>query len=119
MSKNIVLVEDEFLIAMVIKRQLSKLNHQLMHFPSGEAFLSYLEQGEQIDLLILDITLKEKLTGLDVFKKLIEKQYQIPVIFTTGNVDAMPILQEKQNFPVQVFIKPVEIEKLMESIQSI
>ena len=115
MPKHVVLVEDEFLIALVIKKNLHRHGFVVTHFSSGEAFLAYYEGKPTIDVLILDVTLNKGISGIGVFER-IQANLQAPVVFTTGSIEHLPYFQQFPDQIVEVFIKPVDIEKLTQCL---
>lgn len=72
---------------------------------------------EDIDLLILDYNLKEKMTGLDVLKKAREKKPDIKSLMITGNV-TNELEEECHALGLMVIIhKPLVLMELKEAIE--
>ena len=80
-------------------------------FYSGEALCSYLEQGNQCDLIFLDIELAE-MSGVDVgrFIRCRMDNYYIEIVFISGKESyAMDLFQIQ---PMDFLIKPIEENKV-------
>ena len=84
---NIIIVEDEAIVAMESKMNLSGAGHQILAIVSTAeaAILAFKESTP--DLMLMDIKLKGELDGVDAMQE-IRKQSNVPVIFLTGNSDS-------------------------------
>lgn len=114
---KIMIVEDEVLVAMNTKIQLSDLGFDICELvASGEDAVKNTER-EKPDLVIMDIILNGKIDGIEAAKQ-IHSRYGIPIIFVTGCEDPMTIKLAKRTVgPVDYLIKPVEIEDLKSAIE--
>ena len=79
---KICLVEDELYLSKLIKTYLEKENYEVITFSKGEDAINYI--GNKVDLWILDIMLKDDVTGYDIIKEIREKDDHIPIIFTSA-----------------------------------
>lgn len=117
MSKiNILVVEDEIIIADNICKTLQNLGYGVF-----EPALNYSEAIESIeskmpDIAILDIQLSGKKTGIDLAKK-INSTYKFPFIFLTANADSNTVLNAKEVQPYAYLVKPFSKEELFTSIE--
>ncbi|HXB10435.1 MAG TPA: response regulator, partial [Bacteroidia bacterium] len=69
------------------------------------------------ELIIMDVQLNGKLTGIDIARQLRLEGYNCPIIFTTGNLREHTIKEVADINNCNVLIKPVEfseIEKLLQ-----
>ena len=85
--KNILVVEDEPIIAKVCTRTLSAEGFQVEIVDNGEAALNVLKGKKEFDLCLIDIR-TPKMNGTELYHHL-EKNYPEmvnKVIFTTGDV---------------------------------
>ena len=78
-------------------------------FPSGEKFLFSWEDDKFFDLLILDIEM-DKLSGMELAKKVREENEEIPILFITGYETYMA--QGYEVSAIQYLLKPTSREKL-------
>lgn len=82
---TVLLIEDEISHAELIKRELERGGLDLkgwVHATSGERGLEILEE-ESFDLILLDYRLPE-MDGLEVLRRMRERDLDIPVIMITG-----------------------------------
>ena len=79
---TICLVEDEESLSNLIKTYLEKEGYNVIQFFKGHDAIDYI--GNVADLWILDIMLKDDITGYDIIKAIREKDEVVPVIFTSA-----------------------------------
>ena len=75
-------VEDEADLSVLIKTYLEKAGYKVVCFEKGLDAINYI--GEKVDLWILDIMLKDGVSGYDIIKEIREKDLTTPVIFTSA-----------------------------------
>ena len=80
---RICLVEDEEALNQLIKTYLEKAGYEVINFTSGEDALDFLKK-EDVHLWILDIMLKDNISGYDLIKEIKNKNSFVPVIFTSA-----------------------------------
>ncbi len=79
---NIVLVEDEEALSNLIKIYLERENYKVICFDEGQKAIDYI--GQKVDLWILDIMLKDNVSGYDIIKEIRKNDQNVPVIFTSA-----------------------------------
>ncbi len=85
--KNILLVEDEAVIAMVLLRQLRKEGYNVIHVYCGEEALDVVKTAQpSIDLILMDINLGDGLDGTET-AQIILKDYDLPIVFLSSHTD--------------------------------
>ncbi|TFG59933.1 MAG: response regulator, partial [Nitrospirales bacterium] len=82
MQASIFVTDDESAIRNAIVKRLSKRQHQVRGFQSGQELLAALEQ-EQPDLILLDLRMPG-MSGIDVLKHLRTKARDAVVIILTA-----------------------------------
>lgn len=113
---KIMIVEDEFLVAMSLKHELSNLGYEICKLVgSGEVAIKNAEQ-EKPDIVLMDIILKGEMNGIEAAKK-IRSHHDIPIIFVTGCEDEGTRKLAKDVGPVAYFTKPIETEELILAIE--
>ena len=80
---KICLVEDEINLNNLIRNYLEHENYNVISIYNGNDALNIID-NEKIDLWILDIMLGDEITGYDIIKKIKEKDFDVPVIFTSA-----------------------------------
>ncbi len=114
-SLKILIAEDELLIAKVMRLQFEKQGFRVENVTdANEAFEIALTMLP--DIIILDILLKNKTTGLEAGRRIREAGILSPIIFTTGNSYDQTIELIHNISHAVVLTKPVEFEKLLEII---
>lgn len=116
MPTKIIIVEDEALIAIEIKSSLELLGHQVVgHAMNGDKALD-LFKTTNADLVLLDISIKGTLNGIDL-AKVIREHYHIPFIFLTSFSDAATLNAAKQTMPYGYIVKPFNEHDLKVNIE--
>jgi CheY-like chemotaxis protein len=112
---RVLIVEDENIIALDIKRTLIKLGYEpLGSVPSGERAIEAATE-EHPDVILMDINLKGKLNGVQA-AEIILSSNDIPIVFLSA-------LNNIQNFSPSGniktaghLVKPFEEQELFETI---
>ena len=112
---NIMLVEDDWIIAKEIGFSLQDFGFQLTGpYDSGEEALRQVQLSPP-DIVLLDIGLAGNLSGLEVAQQL--RLAQIPFIFLTALADSATIQKAKLSEPYAYLVKPVAPESLYSTIE--
>lgn len=118
MSLNILIVEDELLIAEMLSEMLQEIAHHVVgiakNYADAISFLSH--HFEKIDLVLLDINLSEDKDGLDLGKE-IKTKYGLPIIFITSYSDAQIIKKAVSLLPESYIVKPFRKSDLVSSLE--
>lgn len=113
---NILIVEDEMLIGANISLQLTQLGYKVNAIvPRGEEALEKIKI-EQPDIALLDINLKGELDGIDT-ALLMQKDYDIPIIYLTANADETNFNRAKKTNPYAFISKPFKKLDLQRAIE--
>ena len=78
---KICLVEDEKDLARLVKTYLEKENYEVTCFDKGQ---DVIDCRDNFHLYILDIMLKDEVTGYDIIKFIRQENDMVPVIFTSA-----------------------------------
>lgn len=79
---KIALVEDEIDLNNLIKTYLEKSDYEVISYTNGTDAINNI--NDDIQLWILDIMLKDNISGYDIIKKIRETNTNVPVIFTSA-----------------------------------
>ena len=113
---QILIVEDEMIIAANISLQLNDLGYDVIKIiPRAEEVLPYIRL-QLPDVILLDINLKGNLDGIEV-AHLIQKEYKLPIIFLTANSDASHFNTAKAINPYAFISKPFKKSDLQHAIE--
>ncbi|MDA7502249.1 LytTR family transcriptional regulator DNA-binding domain-containing protein [Chitinophagales bacterium] len=112
---KVLIVEDEVIVAKDIAYYLTKMGCDvfgiLMH---GEEVMPFLKK-DQADIILMDITLKGKLDGVQT-AHLVKQQYDIPIVFLTANTDDTSFELAKATKPFAFVEKPFSPKQLVRTI---
>ncbi len=114
-SIKILLVEDESIEAMDIKRTLESFQYEVPYIASrGEEAV---EKALEImpDLILMDIVLKGDTDGIEAVSKI--KSLNIPVIYLTAHSEESTIERAKTTEPYGYIIKPYDPTELKYAIE--
>lgn len=102
---NILVVEDESLVAKDIQNSLIKLGYSVLGtVDNGEDALKLIAESKP-DIILMDIMLKGVLTGIETATQ-IKALYDIPVIYLTAYADENTLDKAKITQPHGYIIKP-------------
>ncbi|WP_299486529.1 GGDEF domain-containing response regulator [Acaryochloris sp. IP29b_bin.137] len=113
---KILVVEDEELLALVIKNQLLKLGYQVAGIVETGSGAIQLTQEFQPDVVLMDIHLHGDMDGIEA-AGCITDQFDIPIIFLTAFGDSETLGKAKLVSPFSYILKPFEPIELLTSIE--
>ncbi|MCK5070400.1 MAG: response regulator, partial [Desulfocapsa sp.] len=118
-GERILFVDDEVSIISMMQITLSNLGYSVTVFDSSlEAFDAYQQNPEYFDIIITDMTMPQ-MTGLEMSKKLLEIQPDLPIILCTGFSETIDDIKAK-SFGISAFInKPIHQLTLAKTIQKV
>lgn len=109
-KKHIFIVEDEAINALLLKNILQK-DHIILGIASnGKDAIRQIAEKKP-DLIIVDIRLEGELTGIDVINEL-QKTTDIEHIYCTAYADENILEDAGKTGPLEIIIKPVNINDL-------
>lgn len=114
--KKILIVEDDEIIASLIERILKKKDYTIVaKVTTGEEALNRTADLGP-DLVLMDITLKGAIDGIDA-ARYINSIFNIPVVFLTGSYDDETIERAKMAEPMGFITKPFNDRDLYSNIE--
>lgn len=113
---KILIAEDEYIIAMDIKRVLEKIGYEVISFvSSGKEVIQ--KAGEvNPDLILMDIMLSGSMSGIDA-AGVIKSKYNIPIVYLTALTDEETIHRAKITEPGGYLLKPFDERGLHSAIE--
>ncbi|AXV39132.1 response regulator [Methanobacterium sp. BAmetb5] len=116
MSVKILVVEDERILALSLKKKLEKLGFTVTGTVStGEEAMESAQQ-EQPELVLMDIVLKGEMDGIETAKLLISL-YNIPIIYLTAYADDETINRAAKTYPYGYIMKPYKDREIKANIE--
>jgi PAS domain S-box-containing protein len=86
MSKRILLVEDEALIAMVEARTLKEYGYEVVTAHNGTKAIEAIDTDPDISLILMDIDLGRGIDGTEAAREILKKK-DIPVLFLSSHTE--------------------------------
>ncbi|MBU1101600.1 MAG: PAS domain S-box protein [Bacteroidetes bacterium] len=116
-SKNkIIIVEDNLLIATETNKRLLNAGYEVIGiFEAGEDLITQIEKLEP-DLILMDIMLKGRMSGIDTTKQILKK-CDVPIIYLTAYTDKETLNRARETGPFAYLVKPVSKEDLLVNIE--
>lgn len=114
-KKQILVVEDEAVVAEDIRKILRKYDYDVpKSISTGQEAINFINK-EPPDLVLLDIMLKDNISGIEVAKHILEMD--IPIIYLTAYSEKDIIEKAKLTGPFGYLIKPFRERELIATIK--
>jgi FixJ family two-component response regulator len=110
-------IDDDVHVRRALCRLLDSVNLSNEAFPAAEAFLAY-PLPDQPSCLILDLNLKNGLSGLALQAQLGARQQTIPIIFTTGKGNVRASVRAMKAGAFDFLENPVDPDVLLERVRN-
>jgi PAS domain S-box-containing protein len=112
---QILIVEDEAIVAMDLKLHLQNLGYAVVGLASdGESAIAMAER-KQPDLVLMDISLGPGLDGIEAARQV--QAMDIPIVFLTAFADEMTLARAKDSGPYGYLLKPFDERALHSTIE--
>ncbi|HWQ44877.1 MAG TPA: response regulator [Methanosarcina barkeri] len=113
---RVLIIEDEHIVAMGIKKMLKSLGYTVTGVASsGEDAISKAESTFP-DVVLMDIMLKGDLDGVEAAKE-IRERFDVPIVYLTAYSDNNILERAKITEPFGYIIKPFDEKDLYSSIE--
>ncbi len=117
MAIKILYVEDEAVLAKIVKESLEKLSYHVSHAIDGEAGLKLFSEF-QPDLCLLDVMMP-KMDGFTLGKKIRKLNTVIPIIFLTAKLTTEDVLEGFSSGGNDYLRKPFSMQELNVRIENL
>ena len=113
MSKRVLVVEDEQMLAKIIGMKLEEESYEVIHAYDGEQAYEALSGNTLPDLVLLDVLLP-KMSGFDVLEKLRAENKKLPKVIVFSNFAQKSDVERAQSlgaidYIVKAAFSPAEI----------
>lgn len=113
---NVLIVEDEFIAFEYLKNILLSLNFKkIFHANSAIEALETIKEN-QIDFALMDINIEGSFDGIEC-AKLINKEYFIPIIYTTAYGDSHTINDANESNVFGYLVKPFSLHDVEATVK--
>tara|TARA_R110002012_G_scaffold116491_3_gene264214 strand:- start:2223 stop:2966 length:744 start_codon:yes stop_codon:yes gene_type:complete len=114
---QILIVEDEMIIAANISLQLTEMGYEVSGIiPKGEDALRFIKSNP-LDIALIDIQLKGELDGIETAQKMQDLHPNLAIIYLTANADEANFNRAKETHPFAFISKPFKKLDLQRSIE--
>jgi diguanylate cyclase (GGDEF)-like protein/PAS domain S-box-containing protein len=114
-NENILIVEDEKIIALDLQRRLERFGYSVVGMASDGQEAINLARERGPDIILMDIMLAGAMDGIEAAKQ-IRAQLGIPVIFLTAYTDEKTLERAKEVEPFGYILKPFKERELYTTI---
>ncbi|MEJ2614905.1 MAG: response regulator [Ignavibacteriaceae bacterium] len=116
-EKNILIVEDEQVIAMDLKKTISNFGYNVLStVSSGEEALNFMT-GNKPNLVIMDILLAGDLNGIET-GVIMSERFNVPIIYITAYAKEI-LLRSKITESSTYLVKPFDESELQKKIEKV
>lgn len=116
MAVRILIIEDESIVATLMKRVLQGLGYEILGTVSTGAQAIEKAGDLRPDIILMDIVIKGDMDGIETAGHIYSK-YNIPVIFLTAYADKETFERAKLTEPFGYVIKPFDARELNVTIE--
>ncbi len=113
---KILIVEDEAILAMNTQSILLSMGHEVVGIADNGVYAMELVKDKMPDLILMDITLKGSMDGIETTALIYAKYPECRIIFVTAHTDALTVEKVNSTKHMGIIHKPVEPYKLIETI---
>jgi CheY-like chemotaxis protein len=118
-SIKILVVEDEAITALLLKREIQREGYEVCGpVATAEVALQLFEQARP-DLVLMDIRLAGGIDGIEAAEQIVSGGHNVPIIFMTGFSDEMIEARAKSLHPVAYLMKPVTFNHIRPVINNL
>lgn len=110
-SPRILVVEDDPVVALDIKKKLESLGYSIAGISeTGPSALESMDRAIP-DLVVMDVRLRGDMDGIDT-ALIVQKDYSVPVVYVTGQSDPGTLDRIQSSHPFGFLLKPFEAREL-------
>jgi DNA-binding response OmpR family regulator len=114
---RVLIIEDELLVAWSLHDVLSLIGCEVTGIAATVSEALILAENTKPDLALVDVRLAGQQDGIEG-AVLLRKQFGLPVIFLTGEVERETAWRAAEVGPVEYLVKPVHTRQLVEAIRT-
>ncbi len=115
-SVKVLIVEDENVVALDLKRRLNKLGYNVIGMASNSVRALSLIEEHHPHIVLMDIHIQGHTDGIEI-ARIVYEHYQIPVIFLTAYSEEATLARAKKSKPYGYLLKPYSERELHAGIQ--
>lgn len=112
---NVLIVEDDVSFSLELEMLVDEIGYNVLAVVDNSAEALEVIYADQPDLILMDIDIKGKLSGLDIAKKI--TALKIPIIFITSYKDEETYEESQKTTAIGYLVKPIQKITLKTSIE--
>lgn len=116
-AANILIVENELLVAMGLRRMLESVGHRVCGIAATAAAAMDLARAHAPDLVLMDVTLRGQVDGIEAAAALLAER-SFALVFVTAHSDLKTRARMQALHPVGILPKPFTERQLLQIIQT-
>ncbi len=107
MNTTIMIVEDSKAIAKQIRDWIKELDYDVFSIVNtGAMAINKVAKDHHPDIILMDITLEDRTSGIDVAKRIHEKSIDVPIIYMSSGYTENLLKEIKETEPYNYLLKP-------------
>ncbi len=111
-GERVLFLDDEEPIVLLASRMLSRLGYKVeAHTRAADALADFRRRPTEFDLVLTDLSMPGA-SGMDFARSVLEIRPEMPVIMTTGYIDADDLDRARRIGICEVILKPTTIEEM-------
>jgi len=111
---NILLIDDDVNLLKLLRRPLARVGHTITEATDGkQGWDLFAEHPSQFDVIITDIKMPV-LNGIELLRRLRDREYDVPVIIITGYEDIRSSIEILRFGAFDLLLKPFNAPELLE-----
>ncbi|ACU57768.1 sigma 54-interacting response regulator [Chitinophaga pinensis] len=111
MTKKVLIVEDEFIVASNLKQVLERSGYEVIGIAASAQEAEEHLQRDKPDIVLLDIRLQGERSGIDIARKL--KSEHIAFVYLSANSNQKILEEAKMTYPDGFLVKPYRKKDLL------
>jgi len=116
-SLNVLIVEDEAIVALEIKSYLESIGCNVIDVCSNANCALEVLKNKSVNLVMMDIYLQDRVDGIEATKQIKKLYPNIQIIFLTANNDNYNLHQATKLEPLSYLAKPFNRQELLAAIE--
>lgn len=113
---RILIIEDEYIPANYIQKVLLEYGHNVIGIAtSTQEVLSYIEEKNYPDLILMDIKIKGDLDGIQL-AVMFQEQCHVAILYVTAYANEHFLTRAANTHPVGYLVKPIQPQTLLSTI---
>lgn len=112
---KVLIVDDEMIVRLHIKKMLTSLGHEVIGEASGGFSAIELYKNFHPDIVTMDLIMPEEnniLNGIEAIKKIIEYDKNAKIVVITSQGEQIKVIQAIQNGAINYIMKPLSLDKI-------